>query len=639
MRYLLLLLFWGVLFPAWSQPVLTITDARKANPVAPFTYYYEDLSNKLTFEQVARFPLDSFQPINRQRAIQIGIRLGTVWLRLNLQNQTGAELFLFSSNWRYKRMDVYVLDENGQVSLTHGEAKMPFADRIAPIAQPFVSIGHRPRTVHLALSLAPQNFFNDYLQVTTMGEAMRFQKETTLWQGGLSGVYLLTFLFALVFFLRLRDPLIGWYALFVFINFNWFLDRSGYLIDFLGQDSWYARMRPYYPIHLIFSALWSIFLIKFTQLWKYSKFLYVLIISWISLDFVDYLVSIFIGVTGQYYTPFRILLHWIGIEYIGYLAINLLFLLISIIYVSIKNFREVRWYALAFSIGLISMIIAILALFDISWLPFYPFNNLYFIGSLVEIIMLGFVLAERASEHRKQQNQIQQQLIDQLQENLRQRDKLLHIRDEIARDLHDEVGATLTSIAISTKLVQKKVGPEQADIEPILAQIKADSEDTIHSIRDTVWALNPDNDAPAKFLERLRSVALQMLTNQGITLTFDSDAELESLPPFSMEQRRNLYLVYKETLHNIVKHAQASKVSIQIRHLEGHLQVTISDNGMGFDTAAQADGNGLINFQKRAKEGGFTVGVRSEAGTGTSICMQVPIQEANDVAVNPLIHL
>jgi signal transduction histidine kinase len=261
------------------------------------------------------------------------------------------------------------------------------------------------------------------------------------------------------------------------------------------------------------------------------------------------------------------------------------------------------------------------------------------VGNLLEIAIIGYALAERASKHRKQQNQTQQQLIAQLQENLRQRDKLLHIRDEIARDLHDEVGATLTSIAISTKLVQKKVGSELSDINPILAQIKADSEDTIHSIRDTVWALNPDNDAPGKFLERLRLVAIQMLANQGITLTFDSEVELESLPPFSMEQRRNLYLVYKEVLHNIAKHAQASKVSIQIRYLEGNLQITVSDNGQGFDPAAQTDGNGLINFQKRAKEGGFTLQVRSEAGTGTSICMQVPIQEANAVAVNPLIGL
>jgi signal transduction histidine kinase len=274
------------------------------------------------------------------------------------------------------------------------------------------------------------------------------------------------------------------------------------------------------------------------------------------------------------------------------------------------------------------MIIGLFAMYGFEWVPFLPYNNLFVPGTLVEILILGYILADRANEHRRQQNRTQQELIVQLQENLRQRDKLLRIRDEIARDLHDEVGATLTSIAISTKLAQKKFAQQQSDIEPILAQIKADSEDTIHSIRDTVWALNPDNDAPGKFLERLRSVALQLLTNQGIALTYDCAVDPQLLPPFSMEQRRNIYLVFKEALHNILKHAQASIVNIHIGHSEGRLQITISDNGRGFDLATHADGNGLVNFQKRAGEGGFTVRVQSVAGTGTTLVMLVPIQEA-----------
>jgi signal transduction histidine kinase len=310
----------------------------------------------------------------------------------------------------------------------------------------------------------------------------------------------------------------------------------------------------------------------------------------------------------------------------------LFLLLISLIYVALKDFKAIRGYSLAFLISLAGMIISMFALYGFEWIPFLPYNNTFVPATLIEILILGYILADRANQHRLQQHQMQHQLIIQLQENLRQRDKLLHIRDEIARDLHDQVGATLTSIAISTKLVQKKVGLQQTDIEPILAQIKADSEDTILNIRDTVWALNPDNDAPEKFLERLRTVACQLLANQGITLTFDNEVELEALPPFSMEQRRNLFLVYKEALHNIVKHAQASKVSIQIRHLEGHLQVTVSDNGHGFDPAAQTDGNGLINFQKRANEGGFSVWVTSAEGAGTTVKMQIPVLELADQA-------
>jgi signal transduction histidine kinase len=339
-------------------------------------------------------------------------------------------------------------------------------------------------------------------------------------------------------------------------------------------------------------------------------------------------------ITGSNFYPLGVALEWLGLDAGIYILVVLFSLLISLIYVGLKNFKLISGYAVAFLISLVSMIISMFALYALNWLPFLPYNNLFVPGTLIEILILGYILASRANQHRRQQALTQQQLIDQLQENLRQQDKLLHIRDQIARDLHDEVGATLTSIAISTKMVQKKVGPGQADIELILAQIKADSEDTIHSIRDTVWALNPDNDVPAKFIERLRSVALQMLANQNISLTFDNDVVLEVLPPFSMERRRNLYLVYKEALHNIVKHAQASKVNIQIRQSEGHLQIGISDDGRGFDQRVPLEGNGLINFGKRAGEGSFSVWVTSVEGEGTRVEMQIPVLELADQAIN-----
>ena len=109
--------------------------------------------------------------------------------------------------------------------------------------------------------------------------------------------------------------------------------------------------------------------------------------------------------------------------------------------------------------------------------------------------------------------------------NFRQKLKVESIRHRIASDLHDEVGATLSSIAISTKLVAKKLGQSQPNILPILAQIKADSEDSIQSIRDTVWTINPENDSTEQLLEKMRSFALQILVAQDIALSFDNQID------------------------------------------------------------------------------------------------------------------
>ncbi|MCY7353292.1 MAG: histidine kinase [Cytophagaceae bacterium] len=630
-RILILLLIFSLSTPVWSQEVLTITDARKANPVAPYAYFLEDFSHKLTYERVSRLPLDSFQPVNRQGAIQLGMRPGTIWLRFQVRNQTDRELVLLSTQWKFTQLDVYVQDEKGQLTIQKIPSSTPLSARIAPIAQAMSSLGKHPRTVHLAVGLSIADFYNDYLQLTDIGYALWYQKQTSFWHGGLVGVYLLVFLFALVFYVRLRDPLIGWYAFFVFTNTHWFVDRSGYLLEFLGHDSWYIALRSYYPIHLVFTSVWAIFLVKFINLRKHAKPLYYLLIVWLALDVVGYLYFITTVLLGEPHSLMRIITHWLGIEYIGYLAITVFLLLIGVVYVSINDFKTVRWYALGFGIGLISMIIAILALYDISWLPHLPYNNAFFIGSVLEITILGFVLAERTSQHRRQQNQTQQQLITQLQENLRQRDQLLHIRDEIARNLHDEVGATLTSIAISAKLVQKKVGSERTEVTSILEQIQTDSQDTIHTIRDTVWALNPDNDAPEKLLERMRAVGFQFLANQDIALTFESTVASHELPAFSMEQRRNIYLIFKEVLHNIIKHAQATCVDVRIFQQSGRLHIRIADNGTGFELTQTGDGNGLKNFQKRASEGGFSVRVCSQPGQGTTVELKISSEQTTNI--------
>lgn len=639
MRVIFIILLVSIWLPVLSQSVLTITDARKANPVAPYVYYLEDQTHKLTYEQVASFPLDSFQKMREKEFVQLMYRTGTLWLRFAINNQTDDELLLLSSHGEYQRMDVYTVDKTGKLSIHKVGPKYPLTNRYTSKAQPIVSLGHNPDIIYVAINKG-LNIIGDYMYVANGGNAIHYRTYTSFWQGLVLGTFLLFFLYALIFFWRLRDPLIGWYVLFVFGLIQFFLDFYGFYHELIGH-AYFTHIKPFYHSHAIYQLCWSLLYIKFLNLWHKARLLYYIQVSIVLLTFFDQFVQIATQLMPiERFSPLGTMLLWGGADWGKYYTFDFFVKLICLVYVSYKDFRAVSWYALGLGFSLVSMVIAMLALYNFSWLPYLPYNNAWVVGNLLEIAIIGYALAERASQHRTQQNRTQQSLIAQLQENLLQRDKLLRIRDEIARDLHDEVGATLTSIAISTKLVQKKVGLHQADIEPILAQIKADSEDTIHSIRDTVWALNPDNDAPEKFLERLRTVAFQMLANQDISLTFDSSVVVvEALPPFSMELRRNLYLVYKEVLHNIVKHAHASKVCIQIRHSEGYLQVTVSDNGQGFDTTAQTDGNGLINFQKRADAGEFIVRVQSESGTGTTIFLQVPIQEANTVAFHPALSL
>jgi signal transduction histidine kinase len=207
--------------------------------------------------------------------------------------------------------------------------------------------------------------------------------------------------------------------------------------------------------------------------------------------------------------------------------------------------------------------------------------------------------------------------------NFREKLKVETIRQKIASDLHDEVGATLSSISIATRVVQKKLGNQANGLSPILEQIKTDSEDTIQTIRDTVWAINPENDSVELLFEKMRSFALQILTVQNIALDFKNEYQHAKSLKMSMEQRRNVYMIYKEAINNIAKHAQATKVSILISKAKEGFKLEISDNGKGFDYQENHEGNGLKNFKKRAEASFMDFKMSSEIGKGTELEMLV----------------
>ena len=208
--------------------------------------------------------------------------------------------------------------------------------------------------------------------------------------------------------------------------------------------------------------------------------------------------------------------------------------------------------------------------------------------------------------------------------NLRQKVKVQAIRNRIATDLHDEVGSTLNSIAIFSRLVEKKTDKKNLEIMSLLDKIKTNSEETINTIRDTVWAINPDNDSVDLLFEKMRAVAYQVLTAEGILLNFENKIEENKALKMSMEQRRNAYLIFKEAINNIVKHAQAAEVNVGIERKNKDIKLSINDNGKGFDTNNDFEGNRLKNYQKRANEGFLSISLNSEIGKGTTIEVLIP---------------
>ncbi|HET6766827.1 MAG TPA: ATP-binding protein, partial [Chitinophagaceae bacterium] len=190
-------------------------------------------------------------------------------------------------------------------------------------------------------------------------------------------------------------------------------------------------------------------------------------------------------------------------------------------------------------------------------------------------------------------------------------------RTRIATDMHDDLGAGLSQIKFLSEAIGMK-RQKHLPIEEEVSSIRSFSDEMIDKMGEIVWALNEKNDTLSDLLSYTRSYAVEYLAQHSIECHVD---EPENIPRenVSGEFRRNIYLTVKESLHNIVKHSQATEVVIHIE-LGRWLMITISDNGVGLSSATPSEfGNGLISMRNRMREVGGTFGIDEKEGTEVTI--------------------
>jgi signal transduction histidine kinase len=193
--------------------------------------------------------------------------------------------------------------------------------------------------------------------------------------------------------------------------------------------------------------------------------------------------------------------------------------------------------------------------------------------------------------------------------------ELERLRLRIARDLHDDVGANLASVALIAEAMEK----QPAFGNP--ADLKRIALDTIDSLRDIVWFIDPARDRLGDLISRMRDTAPLLLAG----MKFDFDAIMPNpdlnLPPAF---RRNVFPIFKETLHNTASHARARHVSIQLDCRGGMLRLKVQDDGVGFDEQNIIPGNGLRNLRRRAAEMNGEVRIQTVSGRGTRVEFEAP---------------
>lgn len=269
-----------------------------------------------------------------------------------------------------------------------------------------------------------------------------------------------------------------------------------------------------------------------------------------------------------------------------------------------KGYRPAGIYILAASGMIAGFLIRMLRVAEL--IPYQQIlEDSVKLGFLWELSFLSVALGNRIREYREQR------------ERERQR-----IRSQISRDLHDEVGSDLSSIALSMEMLassRKGSKPQRED----LARLSRLARQATESLRDIVWLTNPARESAGDFVAKIIETARRILGPVQVTFDIDQD----QLVHVGLGLRRNLFLTIKESLTNIARHADATAVAISFRKEGENLILVVHDDGKGFDPSRRIQGSGLSGMQLRAEAMGGRFGVESSPGGGSTVRVTLPLRQ------------
>ena len=197
--------------------------------------------------------------------------------------------------------------------------------------------------------------------------------------------------------------------------------------------------------------------------------------------------------------------------------------------------------------------------------------------------------------------------------------KTERIRSRIAADLHDDIGSTISSIFLMSEMTSSN--DKQSRLAEVLHKISENSRDILNSMDDIIWSVNPQDDSLTSLIVRLREYAIPVCESRSIALSMNIEDAAGSFK-LEMEERRNIFLITKEAINNAVKHSGCTTLSVVFSLIGKSLEVSVADNGHGFDPMSPTSRNGVINMKRRAQQINSELTIYSDKDKGTRICLK-----------------
>jgi signal transduction histidine kinase len=391
-----------------------------------------------------------------------------------------------------------------------------------------------------------------------------------------------------------RDHVLAWLSAFFAINFLIFLCTGGFATQYLWPEwpAWGSKI-PGVAVFLSF-----VFAIGFARAFLAETVSRL----WIDRVLLSYMGFSLLLAIGSVFDG-RVLYAVVWLMY-RMIPITFLMLFATLVYALYKR----QATAPLFLFGVVVCIAALLLLELPDEKSGHVFNNRKYLFTIsAGFLLLAFAAIDRLRRWKEYEKELQ----------------INRERERIARDLHDNIGAQLTSLTMGLRLASKE---KQIDADGLLA-LQEHANATLLELRDTLWVMTKEKVTVEQLLEKVESL-LWRLRKEHEAIEFILEAEpvemqFELLP----EQAINLYRILQESINNSLKHSSATRIGVRLRITGGQMELRIYDNGKGFDTCqpTTADAYGLNNMRKRAEELPATFEILSAPGEGTQVTVGLAI--------------
>ena len=236
----------------------------------------------------------------------------------------------------------------------------------------------------------------------------------------------------------------------------------------------------------------------------------------------------------------------------------------------------------------------------------------------IGIIIVSFTMVVRFISTRKLRKQLA--VIEQQRE-------IENIRSRISRDIHDEIGSGLTRISVLGEMMKSDIGEKQGNVSSTINKIISSSREITGNLSEIVWTINPQYDNLQSILSYMRNYSNKFFEDSSITCKVDFSGNVPSIH-VNPDIKRNLFLVLKESLNNIMKHSHAKNAFITFEINDKNFRFIIADDGAGIDESRKHEfGNGLRNIQTRMQSINASCHIKSETGKGTTITIEGTLKE------------